>query len=362
MTLQTLPQALTTPIKSAGDWRTEIVSPNELSADQRDLWRSWATGDDDIISPFLTPEWTERVSQYDPRVQVALVECDGALAGFLPFQAHRKLALPAGNQFNDLQDLIQDPQLAEPIPIQQVLQQAGLRSFRFRHWHQPSSSLMPHCWESHPFYYIDLSQGFEAYEESRRGKKRHKLRREISRHKRRAEAEAGPLSVRWSDDRDTLQRLLEWKRQQALAMGWDNLDVVQAQRLMECVQERSNHELSTSIAELYLGDHLVAAEFYLGANGRCFHAWMRAYDADFGRFAPGHLLFWEAAQQAAAIGVQRIDWRSGEDAFKSKFASGTIPVHSGWADVANWRSQLRRVVTRCLHRFKLGAWARKLCA
>lgn len=360
MTIQTFPRPLNIPLRADRRWRAESLSPEELDGGLLDIWRKWAQCDaaGAAPSPFLTPEWTRRLHQHDSRVRVVVVECDGELAGFLPWESHGKLGLPAGDQFNDLQGFIQSPELAVSIPIERVLQQCGLRSFRFRHWRQPSDSLRPHCWESHPFYFIDLSSGFAAYEESRRGKKRNKLRREMGRHKRRAEAEIGPLAVRWSDDQQTLARLLEWKQQQAIAMGWDNLDVGQAKALMQCVQPAAG-QLSTSMAELYLGDHPVAAEFYLEADGRRLHAWMRAYDVEFARFAPGHLLFWEAARQAAARGVQRIDWGSGEDAFKSKFASGTIPVHSGWADTARWRSNLRRVATRWIHRLHLGPLAQR---
>ena len=111
--------------------------------------------------------------------------------------------------------------------------------------------------------------------------------------------------------------------------------------------------------ELRFGDRLAAAEYYL-RSGNTLHAWMRAYSPEFAKFGPGHLLFWEAAQHAARDGVTRIDWGSGDDAFKSKFASGSFAVYSGWADYSRLRSRIRRSASHIAYKLKLTKWIKRL--
>ena len=192
-------------------WKVECVDAQSLDDGLIQRWRECLPAG---ASPFLLPEWAQ-LSHRTGDVQVGVAECDGEIIAFIPFERRSRRALPIGDRFNDLQGIIQTPDAPEPIPIELVLQHCKLTSYRFRHWVAPSESMLQHCWEAHPFYFINLSEGFEAYSESRRGSKRHKLRREIGRLKRKAEGEFGSVTVHWTESNDTLRQLLTWKQEQS---------------------------------------------------------------------------------------------------------------------------------------------------
>ncbi|MCA9176640.1 MAG: GNAT family N-acetyltransferase [Planctomycetales bacterium] len=340
--------------------RIECVAPASLDRDLLAKWRAAAGGS---ASPFLLPEWTQCCGELDSRVRVGIVELERQTA-FLPLELHGRSAMPVGDRYNDLQGFIASPGFPlERLTIESVLRGCGASTFRFRHWLQPTSGMQPHCWSAHPFYYIDLSEGFEAYSESRRGNKRHKLRREIGRLERRAADEFGSVDIQWVTDPEVMSQLLTWKESQAKAQGWEQSGMEKARPLLDATL--GGELMSGQLAALRFGDRLVAAEYYL-RSGDLLHAWIRAYDAEFAKYGPGHLLFWKSAEEAAAQGIQRIDWGSGEDAFKSKFASGTFDVSAGWADTSRLRAALRRRAADWAGKFGLrhyaGRWAARLRA
>ncbi len=317
------------------DFRVECVDARRLDAPMLRRWRELLQHSD-AESPFLQPDWTVCCAEQWDGVEVALLHLGDQLVGVLPYQRVGNVGHPVGGTFCDLQTLIAEPSV-EP-DWSRVLRTCRLSSMRFRHWLNPLPNMAPHVWKSSQFHFIDLSEGFEAYSDSRRGSKRHKLRREIGRSKRRGEDMFGEVAVRWvRDDADVLDLLLQWKRQQSAEMGWSvSFSEPWTRQILWRLLTSPTPLLAGAMAVLYFGEEVAAIEYYLHCGNRL-HAWLRAYDAKHAKLSPGNILFWESAQMASDDGVTRIDWGAGDEPFKVRFASDSAPVHDGWLDVWRWR-------------------------
>src|SRR5690606_23496280 len=96
---------------------------------------------------------------------------------------------------------------------------------------------------------------------------------------------------------------------------------------------------------------------------RTLHWWIPAYNPDFAQYSAGAILLRRLAEESARRGILRLDLGKGRERYKSSFASGSVPVATGSADLVPLRGALRSGLRGLVRRVKAspaGAPARRL--
>jgi CelD/BcsL family acetyltransferase involved in cellulose biosynthesis len=310
---------------------------NELPNELRETWSDTQASNQSIRSPFFRPEFFDIVSMFRDDVCIAILEQDAAI-GFFPFQhGPRKSAKPVGSPLSDFQGLISPN--ATKWNIADVLRSCGLKSWRFDHALADQIEISDHQCTVEPSPYIDLSEGFDAYDSNRpnRGAKSFSnLRRAM----RSASKTIGELSFEFdAKDKKVFEQIIAWKRQQyASASSLDPFDFPWSIRTLEELVSRNDDTLRGVVSALYFGKRLAAA--HLGMrSARTLHYWFPAYDPALAEYSPGMICLLEIAKQAGHHSIARIDLGKGDETYKRRLLSGVTEVaagsittqRSGWA-------------------------------
>jgi len=93
--------------------RTTIIDLRRgISSEVREGWKRLQKQNPALQSPYFSPEFTRIVAEARNNVELAVLEDDGKIAGFLPFERHRwKFAGPVGSFISDYHGFICAPNL-----------------------------------------------------------------------------------------------------------------------------------------------------------------------------------------------------------------------------------------------------------
>lgn len=104
--------------------RVTVVRPSDLGAGEAALWRSFQRSTPEGLNPFMSLTFVKAVDRSRLSARVAVVEDDGQILAFLPFErATFGAGMPIGYPMNNLQGLISS---GLPIDARQVIKQARL--------------------------------------------------------------------------------------------------------------------------------------------------------------------------------------------------------------------------------------------
>lgn len=296
----------------------------DLSEALFERWRCLHDADSARPGPFLHPAYARAVARVRPDVEVAVIVEGGRAVGFVPYQRSRfDVGGPVGSRLCDLAGAVVESGAAwDPRELGQA---AGLRLLRLPH--VPVTPWLRPC-QGDPVAapYLDLSGGFEAYraEIVASGSD---LVGQLRRKARRAERDVGPLRFQWhtTDDR-VFEALLAWKRLQRKATRTPNiLDLGWARALLEHVRTIEAPGFAGVLSALYIGDTLAAAHLGMRTH-RVLHYWVPAYNQDLARYSPGLLCLMEVAMGAAGRDIERIDLGTGDERYKLRTSTGSLPV------------------------------------
>ena len=134
--------------------------PRHLAA-----WEHWQREDPALASPYFHPEFVRLAASVRGNVEIAQMEEDGTLAGILPFARVGGIGLPVAVPTNDFQGVIARPGFT--WDSEELVRGCGLAALRFDHILASQSSFAKYHYHVDPSPYLDLSQGFEAYEKER---------------------------------------------------------------------------------------------------------------------------------------------------------------------------------------------------
>ena len=301
---------------------------DQLTPAHIEAWARLQRADPAVDSPYFRPEFTQAVAAVRNDVRVAVLEEDGEPAGFFPFQRGRwGIGRPVGGPMSDFQGIIVRPGLA--WSADEVVRGCRLRAWDFNHLvaaQEPFRRFHRVQAES-PF--MDLSAGFEAYQEERQRAGSTQLR-DTLRKARKLEREAGPLRFEMhTTDPRAFATLVEWKSAQyhrtkavnVFSFGW-------TLRLLERILAERAEAFCGLLSVLYAGERLAAVHLSMHSYA-VLHSWFPAYDVAFAKHSPGLILLAEMARAAPALGIRRIDLGKGEAEYKTSFRSGTIPLAEG---------------------------------
>jgi len=310
--------------------RVSVLRPEELDERRFAAWARFQGGDPLFASPFLRPEFTQLAALVRPDVVVAVLEEDGALRGFFPFQRHRRSGRPVGGGVSDCQAVVAAP--GWDFDARALVRAAGLAVYEFTQMRAGQRPFAPFHREVVASPVIDLEGGFDAYAWERRAAGRNVVTQTMS-HARRLERQLGPLRFVMHDpDPRSLRQVIDWKRRQYRRDRWGGALDVFSRRwtvdLLERVHAAQAAGFAGVLSTLWAGERRVAAHMGMRSS-TVLHYWFPAYDEAHAKLAPGRILLLEMIRGAAAAGLRAIELGAGDDGYKDRFANAAIPVASG---------------------------------
>lgn len=304
------------------------VSIRDLSDAQLQQWRAWACQDDQLVSPYLLPDFAIAVDKVRADVRVALIEDEAGPAGYFAYHAPHRLAVrPVGAPMSDYQGVVARPGVA--ICPKDFLSRLGAGFMAYENWWNGSACPAGETRERDGSAVVDLSDGPEAYFADRKAAHKSQFKK-MERRRRNAERDFGPLRLTTGDpDGQLFETLTRWKSSQYGATG--KLDVFAidwARQLLKNLNASDNPDFGGEVFALWFGDELAAVEIGLRA-GDVYHSWFPAYDDRFAKVSPGLLLLHEIFHAAPELGLSRVDLGKGGTHYKTYYASYEVPLDSG---------------------------------
>jgi len=323
----------------------------ELTDVELDAWSRLQRDNPDLGNPFFRPEFTQAVAAVRDDVEVAVFLEDAQPVGFFPFQRQReRKGLPVGGPLSNCHGVIISPQTE--WSVEDLMRACRLSRWDFDQLPIAQSQFTTHHWTQQESRFIDLSNGFEAYLTERRSQAAKHIAKIFSRG-RKLEREVGPVRLeRHTPDRRLLHRLIQWKsaqyRQSRLL---DIFSLDWTTRLLEHLFDHPTGELESLLSVLFVGDEPAAISFGLQAGGT-FHGWFTSYDHRFAKYGPGILMMLELARSLGETGTHRMVLGTGNEDYKRRLATASVPVAKG--------SVVLDRIARSLHRrwYETCAWAK----
>jgi len=333
----------TIPLVSPRDEAVKVsrILGRDLTEEQIVEWSSIQRANERLDSPFFHPRFTQAMAAVRADVEVAILEQGQGTAGFFPYQRTRfRIGKPVGGQLSDFQGLICHSDV--DLDLSRLLRGCGLLSWRFDHLIADQKQFQACHWSQRRSLHIDVAERF-GNSGSSQGSPSRRIR-ETLRKTRKCERDQGPIRfVPHDTDPRVFQSLVRWKSDQYRRTGL--LDVFSLRwtiELLERFNQEPSEELRGQLSSLYVGDRLAAVHQGLRSN-HVLHAWFPAFDPGLAEWSPGMMLFVKIAQEAASLGIQRIDLGAGESDFKQSLASAATTVASGAVTrYATHRSAQRR--------------------
>jgi CelD/BcsL family acetyltransferase involved in cellulose biosynthesis len=298
----------------------------ELTPDLIARWGCWQRADPTLASAFFRPEFTQAVASVRSDVEVAVLEEEGEVAGFFPFQRGRwGIARPVGGRLCDFHGLVAKPGLA--WDAEELIRGCGLRGWEFDHVPTSQRGFLPYGYATAHSPFLDLTDGFELYRKQKAGsdlvQRGLRLGRKLAR-------EVGPLQLDvQSSDPQVFAKLLQWKSAQyrrtrvtdVFSFRW----VVQ---LLERLVRQRHEPFAGWLLALRAGEQLAAVQLMLRSH-EVVHDWFSAYNRSLAHYSPGVVLSVEFARIAQRLGICHVDMGRGMTQFKRGMMTGVTELAEG---------------------------------
>ncbi len=333
----------------------QVIAAKDMTREQIDAWRRLQAAQPMLDHPLLHPEFTRAVASARGGVEVAVLQQQGEMVGFFPFQRGKgNVAEYPGGCMADMQAVI----VSENVDwqIEEVLRAARLSAWHFDHLMASQTALKPYHRSVEDSAIIDLSLGFDHYLEQLRTSGSQFLK-VTERKKRKLQREVGPIRFEWHvADEAMLQKLIIHKRSQLQRQGMaDPMAAPWVRELLHNLLVRQSDDFQGLLSVLYAGDQPIS--LHLGIRGGpVLSSAIPAYDECFAKYSPGAILHLEMIEAAAQRGIQRIDLGRGENRLKESLKTGAVPVAIGSVDLR----PIRRLATEGWYRARSLAHATPL--
>ena len=290
--------------------RVSLIRPNELGPAEVAAWHAMQRATPSLANPFLSPEFAVAVGHVRPDARVAVLTEGQSITGFFPFERRRLgMGVPICGWMTPCQGLIH-AQGVEFDP-RELLRGCKLSAWRFDNLIVDQQPFRPYHTTTVASPMIDLSDGFDAYNEKLRMKSP-RFCRELGRRTRKLEREWGEIRIE-ADSRDTnvLRTLMAWKSGQYRQTN--HVDRFEQPWLVELLNvllaTRSAHA-SGLLSVLYAGDQPVAAQFGIHTES-VLVGWFTGYDMHLGKYSPGLIHLTKMTEELADVGIRVIDMGAG---------------------------------------------------
>lgn len=304
--------------------RVTVVRPGDLGSGEASLWARFQKSSPQLQNPFFSLTFAQVVDRYRPNARVAVVEGDGAIQAFLPFDlGPQRIGMPIGDPMNNLQGFITG---GATVDAKRVIRKAGLRGWRYTAAPATQPALTAHHYDGTfvDALLIDLSDGYEAYFASRT----RKFTADFGKQWRSMERRVGPASLEWgSTEPEHIRQLIDWKS--ARYGGTRELfEEPTARSILEDLSASSSEDCGGLVTVLRAGNRVLAVNSALTCPG-VISGWFMGHDPDMKMFSPGKLILLATAKEAARRDITRLELGAGQDAYKNRVSNGSYPVVGG---------------------------------
>ncbi len=330
--------------------QVRVVRPAELGVSEEKQWREFQSAPPMAAHPCLSLTYARAVCRADGNGRVAIVEDGGAIRAFIPFTVGDDgIATTLGGGQTGLDGLVSSD---DPVDLRAVVRRAGLRGWRFSRAPAEQRSLDPYRYQGGRHWaevrYADMPNGYDDYVRALpRG-----VAKRISRtegYRRALQREMGEVSLEWnSGDPSHLHLLLKWKSDQFESVRrW--LSNPSCRTLVRELASSDDEDCSGVTSVLYAGARPLSIILSL----RCGHIlapWILAYDPERSRFSPGTIGWLALFKEAAARGVEIVDFGYGQDRYKQWFGNSSYWVSGGGVWASRLGSAARSLYRRARYR------------
>lgn len=299
----------------------EIIRTDALTEAHIAAWRDMVAVNPALASPYFRPEFTQVAGSISPEAAVAVFRRDGEIIGFFPHQMRGGTMQPLAAPMNDYHGVIARP--GEAPGLEEVAEALNTPRLRVGAWVGDAVG-----GEDRQTLMVAMPEGGYApwYEERR--KTWGKYYKDKERARRSLEAELGPIRVEHNlRDPALLDRLIQLKRDQYQRTGRHDIFECGWTRdlLHALLQTHGQDDFGASMAAMWAGDRLVAAEYSLHAGGR-YHFWFPVYEPGLARCSPGILLSMDTMRLASGDGYRVFDFGFGGEGYKKYFCNANQTV------------------------------------
>ena len=306
-----------------------VVRPGDLGSSEASLWARFQKSSDELQNPFFSLTFAQVVGRHRPNSRVAVVEADGAIQAFLPFDlGPRRIGRPIGDPMNNVQGFVGS---RVPIDARRVVKQAHLRGWRFNSVPADQQAFAPFRYEGAtvPCPVIDLTKGDLSHISERR-----KARRALER-------QLGPVSLEWNSTQPAhVGQLIEWKSRKYHGTSQLFSDPT-ARSIVEELATSNGDDCHGVVSVLFAGAR--PAAIHLGLLGpRSLVGWFMSYDPELSRLAPGMMLWSPLAKAAGERGISTIDLGAGQDTYKFGLSNDSYMVAGGAVWVSGAEAAARK--------------------
>jgi len=321
--------------------KVTLLSGRELSDDLTAVWVRLQQTNPDLASPYFDPAFTKAVAAVRSDVEVAIIETNGRIVAFFPFERERgRVGRPVGGIISDYHGLICAPDFR--FSPRELLEQSRLIAWEFDHLPTSQLSFGPFQSCVDPSPQIDLSSGYDEYVRQRRKAGSEQIKKTFNL-ARRIERELGPLRfVAAATDGKSLATVLDWKSHQYRQSG--KADLFGSGWIREVVGRiflTRADGCSGVLSLLYAGDRLVAGHFGMRSQ-QVWHYWFPSYDVEAAKYSPGLILLLKMVEHAPTTGVYTIDLGKGMSPYKERLMNSQSLLASGSLELPSWRKFRRR--------------------
>ncbi len=320
--------------------KINVIDGKCLTVDHVTAWSHLQNKDSAINNPFLSPEFIMATASVCDNVNVAVLEQCDEFVGFFPFQRVRQnIGRAVAWRISDMHGIVLKKNVH--LDAKQLLKECKLSAWHFDHLVASQTLFKPfhHLIEDSP--YMDLSEGFEGYQFSRRQSGSSTISQAM-RKSRKIEREVGPLRFEMhTTETAAFAALLTWKQEQLNRLQY--LDVfqfnwvVELLKLIWCTETKG---MAGMLSALYAGERLIAVHLGVRRNDML-SSWFPTYDPAYSKYSPGLILHIELAKKAAEMGIKRIDLGRGYNQMKIGLMSGSIPLAIGSVELRIINNVLR---------------------
>src|SRR5579875_1221730 len=313
--------------------RVTVVRPDDLGPSEAGLWARFQASSAMTLNPFLSFTFARTVGRARPNARVAVVEDDGQIAAFLPFELGAQgVGMPIGYPMNNLQGFVGS---GSPVDARWVVKRSRLRGWRFTSVPVDQRALAPfhYAGTTVPCPVIDLTKGDLSHISMRR-----KARRAMER-------QLGAVSLEWNSTQPAhIDRLIEWKSRKYRGTSELFADAT-ARGIVRELATSDGDDCRGVVSVLCAGAQPVAV--HVGLLGpRSLVGWFMSYDPALSRFAPGMMLWHPLAKAAVERGIGHIDLGSGQDTYKFGLSNDSYVVAGGAVWVSRAETAARRIYRR----------------
>ena len=308
--------------------KVNVIRPQDLSADEINLWQSFQDQNSSYRSPYFSPQFTLAVGSVRQDARVAICEDDSRIQAFFPFHLREfGIGKPIGGPLSDYHGII--ARQGFEFDARDLIQRCGLKLFDFSHLLPCQRPFLPYARRAIKSSYLDLSGGFDVYLENRRLAGTSQIS-SVKRQLRKLERDIDPIRFVPRDmNEKAFDLLLRWKinqykRTRAPVIFEHSWTVELLRKLRSYQDEYFDGRLST----LYLNDRPIAVHMGL-VSKLSWHYWFPAFDRNIGRYSPGLILLLKLAEFAAGSGIEELDLGHGNEPYKRVFASHEREVIAG---------------------------------